>query len=553
MLPKLNIKENKNASLKVFGGLDRRDKISDISFTDMTNISPDALPAIKPREPRKEITDLTSAVTVCSPEITSDELSSFTGIANNKFYYNGTMISGTLTEGKKSIADFNGKICIFPDKVYYDYNPDPETGVVGNSLVSMEKATTVKNAKFYSFIDEVTGSYTAYISSISAKFLSYFAEGDSIVISGCSKYYNNTVTAAERKEIVSANSIVSAVVTSVSDNKLSLVLYNNSGEKVGFESTVEANTVTLKIAVPDMDNICVHNNRLWGTSTNGEYVYASKLGDCTNFNSFQGLANDSWYSYIATGGRFTGICSYRTSVIVFKQNYIHHIYGDAPTNFSIPKQTYGGCIDGKSICEIGGILYYLTNNGFYAYSGGEPYSVSPQLNVKYSSCAAGTDGRHYYASAIREDGTCEVLVYSPEKDIWVREDDTPFIDFCLYNGKLYGITSDKMMMLCGGDENFTWQTISKRFTYDATDYKGLSCIWLRMDLGNNSEVAVSVSKDNNDFELCGTISGNGEFSVYRVPIRFGKCNSFRIMLEGTGNATIHDIEIKSYNGGRIYG
>lgn len=553
MLPRLNIKENKDVYLKVFGGLDRRDKISDISFTDMRNMSSDSMPAIKPREPRKIIADLTSATAICSPEITGKELSSFTGIADNKFYYNGNLISGTLSDGKKSIADFNGKICIFPDKVYYDYYPNPKTGVVENILVNMEKTKSVTNAKFYSSYDEVTGSYSAYISSDNAGFSSYFAEGDSIVISGCSKSANNTVPSVSRKEAVSSDAIISAIVTSAENSKLSLVLYNKNGKKVNFVNTTEANTITLKISIPDMDNICVHNNRLWGTSSNGEYIYASKLGDCTNFNSFQGLANDSWYSYIATGGNFTGICSYRTSVIAFKQNYIHHIYGDSPNNFSIPKQTYGGCIDGKSVCEIGGVLYYLTNNGFYAYSGGEPYSVSPQLNIKYSSCAAGTDGRHYYASAIREDGTYEVLVYSPENDIWVKEDDTPFIDFCLYNGNIYAITSDKMMMLRAGEENFTWCTVSKHFTYDAIDHKGLSCIWLRMDLENDSKVSVYISKDRNEFELCNTISGHSGFSVYRIPIRFEKCNSFRIMLEGTGNAIIHDIEIKSNNGGRIYG
>lgn len=553
MLPQLNLKDNKSTHIKIFGGLDRRDKISDISFTDMRNISADSAPAIKPREPRKTIADLTSATDMCSPEIASDELSSFTGIADNKFYYNGKEIPGALTYGKKSIADFNGKICIFPDKVYYDYFPDPQSGVVENKLTDMEKTMIVKNAKFYSVYDELTDSYTSYISSSTADFSSNFSEGDSIVISDCTKLCNNTVSFAERNKTVSADAIVSVVVTSAEETKLNVVLYNKNGKKVCFTNTKEANDITLKVSVPDMDNICVHNNRLWGTGSNGEYIYASKLGDCTNFNTFQGLANDSWYSYVATGGVFTGICSYRTSVVAFKQNCIHHIYGDSPSNFSIPKHTQGGCIDGKSICEISGVLYYLTHNGFYAYSGGEPYCVSPQLNVKHSSCAAGSDGKHYYACAVRDDGKSELLVYTPENDIWVKEDETMFTDFCTYNGKLYGITSDKMVMFGSGEENFGWCTVSKDFTFDQINHKGLSCIWLRMKLADTAVVNVSISADEGEFIPCGTISGKSGRLVHRIPVRFKKCDSFRVMIEGTGKSTIYDIEIKSDNGGRNYG
>ena len=38
ILPKLDVRENSKVLLKVFGGLDRRSKISDTSLTDMTNM-----------------------------------------------------------------------------------------------------------------------------------------------------------------------------------------------------------------------------------------------------------------------------------------------------------------------------------------------------------------------------------------------------------------------------------------------------------------------------------------------------------------------------------
>ena len=376
ILPRITKKESKTAVIKVFGGLDRRDKISDSSLSEMTNMSAEAIPALSPRRARSHIADVSGATAIVAPEYTGGALTSFTGVRGNKFYYNGTAVGGTLTDGEKSIADFNGKICIFPDKVYYDYVPSSDDGSVATSLVSMEKAIDVTGPVFYSSKNDTTGEYTAYISKSGAEFDSNFEVGDSIVISGCKTTQNNTRSIESRRDYAADDEIVSAVADSVSANRIDLILYNKRGERVCFKSATESGSITLKKAVPDMNFICVHNNRLWGTAASGEYIYASKLGDCTNFNSFQGLSDDSWYSYVATGGDFTGICSYRMAVVAFKRNCIHHVYGDAPVNFSIPKQTFGGCIDGRSICEIQGVLYYLAQDGFYAYTGGEPYAVA---------------------------------------------------------------------------------------------------------------------------------------------------------------------------------
>ena len=552
-LTRIEAKENRRVQFKVFSGLDRRDKISDSALTEMVNMSSRAIPSLTPREERRYIADTPDATDICTPEYTGGELTSFTGVMGGAFYYNGVCIGDGLSDGRKSIADFNGKICIFPDKVYYDYLPDPDTGEVSNELVSMEKSLSVTGAKFYSSYDDITGEYTAYISKSGAGFDNSFSVGDSIVISNCSNDYNNTKVIKSRKQTAAAEDIVSVVADAVSSSRIDVLLYNKDGEKVTFSNVTESGSVTLRLAIPDMDNICVHNNRLWGTADTGEYIYASKLGDCTNFYSYQGLGDDSWYSPVGTGGTFTGICSYRTAVVAFKRNCIHHIYGDAPVNFSMPKQTFGGCIDGKSICEIGGVLYYLSQDGFAAYSGGEPYNISPQLKVRYISCAAGTNGKHYYAAAEREDGKRDVLVYTPEADVWVREDDTPFAGFCTYNGSIYGIADGAMWRLDGGDESFEWCVVSKRFTYDVMEHKGLSCMWLRMDLESDTEVRISVSRDNEEFKLCETVRGGKGFSVYRVPVRFGKCESFRVMLKGSGGAVIHDIEITTHNGGRVYG
>ncbi len=186
--------------------------------------------------------------------------------------------------------------------MYYNYLPDPESGEVSASLTSMEKAVSIKGLKFYSSYSSITGAYTAYVSHSSAKFTESFAVGDSIVISGCTEDKNNTVSIQSRKDSAAENAIVSAVVDSLTDTRINLLLYDRNGEKVQFANKTESGEITREGCNPHMNCICVHNNRLWGTASSGEYIYASKLGDCTNFNSFAGLGSDSWYSQVATGG-----------------------------------------------------------------------------------------------------------------------------------------------------------------------------------------------------------------------------------------------------------
>lgn len=553
LLPPFGAKENKNVRILRFGGLDQREKAGAESLFAAENLSADAYPALTLCKSRRRAAEDTGITAVCAPEYSDAPLTAFTGVKNNRFYYQGKMAEGTaLSAGEKSIADFNGKICIFPDKVYYDYLPDPETGEVDNSLKSMEKTLTVTGVSFYGSQNSLTGVCTAYLSKSNAGF-DRFQPGESIIISGCKKTENNVCQIEGRKDMASETTIVSAVVESAAAGKLELLLFNRRGERTAFASTTESGEITIGVSIPSMDHVCVHNNRLWGTAANGEYVYASKLGDCFNFNSFQGLGDDSWYSAIGTPGTFTGICSYRTAVVAFKRDCIHHVYGDAPQNFSIPKQTMGGCIDGRSITELGGVLYYLSAAGFYGYSGGEPYFVSPQLTAAYVSCAAGTDGKRYYAAAYQSDGSCDVLVYDPAYQTWHREDDTAFLGFVRHGGRLYAAAQNGLYELCAGEEPESFSFTTQNLTYDTMEHKGLNCVWLRMKAKTDTQVRISVSRDGGPFAVCAEYLQTPGLGVRRVPVRFGACDSFQIQVSGYGRAVFYDLELITHQGGKTYG
>ena len=551
-LPPVNARENKNLQFTYFGGLDLRAKADANTLLSCHNLSANSYPAISPRASRNLIYSGKNITKICAPEYNADGLSSFTGVENNQFFYQGKKI-GDLTDGEKSIADFNGRICIFPDKLYYSYLPDSETGEISQNLVSMENTLSLSGVKFYSSYDTLTGSYSAYINKSGAGFDS-FKTGDSIVISGCSQENNNVCILSGTGDYADSNSIISAVVESATADRLNLLLFKKNGEYATFTNCTEPAEISIKISIPDMDHICVHNNRLWGTDKNGEYISASKLGDCTNFNSFQGLSDDSWYGRIGTAGEFTGICSYRSAVVAFKRECIHHIYGDSPQSFSIPKQTLGGCIDGKSIAEIGGILHYLSPTGFCCYGGGEPYSINDRLgNLNFVSCCAGTDSKRYYASVCDRSGDYSLLVYEPNFGIWHKEDNLPFISFLQYAGRLYGATPDRLYLFGSGQEDIDWSFTTQRITFSSMLHKGLNNIWLRLDIKENAHIDVEISYDGGSFSLCRSIDGSLGFGTKRVPVRLKKCDSFQLRVSGRGNATIHDLEMIYYQGGKNFG
>ncbi len=554
ILPPFSAQENKSVQVLQFKGLDLREKAGNGFLVSSQNLSADAYPALVPRKPRQKVAEAEGISAICPPEYTGELLTAFTGVCQGRFYYQGEEIGGaTLLDGEKSIADFNGKLCIFPDKLYYDYLPDPDTGAVSKALSPMERTMELSGAQFYSSYDTITGAYTAYIQKTNEDF-SGFQPGDSVCISGCAAEENNTYILDSRKSFADADAIVSAVVESVSGSRLNLLLFNKQGGYTTFKNATESGTITIKVSIPDMNHVCVHHNRLWGTGKNGEYLYASKLGDCMNFHSFQGLSEDSWYGRIGTPGEFTGICSYRSAVVAFKRECIHHVYGDAPRNFSMPKQTLGGCVDGRSIAELSGVLYYLSPAGFSVYSGGEPYCISHQLGEKnYCKAAAGSDGRRYIVAAYTETGECDVLVYDPACGAWYREDDTPYLGFLTMGGRLYGATANAVWAFRHGEERVAWSMTTTPMTYTSMHHKGVNCLWIRLELLENASVTVEISHDGGEFIRCGELSTGSGFGVRRIPVRFRNCDSFQLRISGRGNVVLHDLEITTHQGGKTYG
>lgn len=318
-----------------------------------------------------------------------------------------------------------------------------------------------------------------------------------------------------------------------------------------------------------MDFMVSCNNRLWACSNETNTVYASKLGDPTNWEAyFAKSASDSYFAEIGSEGEFTGITTSGQSVYFFKENCIHRFYGSKPTNFSLTTYLDQGVKkgSGKSIIWLKDRLFYNSPSGVCVYSpGGEPQLISEEAfgGAVYTESVAGKHGGKYVISLKREDGVWELFIYDTENGQWILDGNEHFGDTTSYRDVLYfrlGDTNylgcmsnppDNLLKLEGTKEllnegELEW-LIESGDLYDVyNERKYIQKIEIIMELLGGS-VSLWFSKDGLPFERVKMIYSTRKKSL-TIPLYPGRCHNFRLKLEGRGKAFLYNIQITTEEG-----
>lgn len=135
---------------------------------------------------------------------------------------------------------------------------------------------------------------------------------------------------------------------------------------------VYAETVT--VASPLYTNgMVLHKERLWtigaeSTSINAKTVYYSNAYDPDDWTT----AGEAGSITIETfdGDSVGAIANLLDDVVIFKNNTIHRVVGDIPSEYST-EQIYAveGALFPNSVCLSGGRAFFAGNNGIYEYLG----------------------------------------------------------------------------------------------------------------------------------------------------------------------------------------
>ena len=492
MLPNLpnDIQKNRREIVEL-RGVNYTDRFADGDLAYCKNLSARRWPCLSTRRAREHLAGLDGSTALTAWE-------KLVCVRGTDLLYDGQKV-GTVTGGAKQFAVVNTRLVIWPDKVYLD--------LLSNTVKPLEASVSGTGAVFT--------ADTLQLSGVSGQ----FSAGDTVTVSGSS-------IAANNRDIQ---------IKAVSGNTLTVAA--NS-----FTAGTSSTAVTVARRVPDLDFICESENRLWGCSNKNRTIYASALGDPSNFFTYEGLSTDGYAVAVGSEGEFTGCCKLSGGVLFWKERTLHKLLGSFPAEYALYTYNVEGLKKGchKSMQVINETLYYLGTGGVYAYAGGSPQKISPGLDgLELKDAAAGTDGERYYLSSAGGEER-HLFVYGLENGLWLREDDTCCVDFARVGGALYFLTGGGQVWRADSgtqDPKVEWEARFTPFYETIHGRKRYSRLLLRLELTQGAWARAEIRCDGARWETCGQWSGGERGTVCPVlPIR--RCDKFELRLTGRGPCAV---------------
>lgn len=548
--------------VEVFGGYNHNLRIANSEFYDMQNLTSDQYPVLSTRGKRGIVKQLDS----CNGIAAKGKLAYIEG---KKLIYGDYVHEiPELTDGEKQLVSFGAYLIIFPDGIQYntqtnkweyleshyestgevkfemcniessayDYSSGPTAPAEENGKYWLDTSSSPNSLKMYSSTSQMWATVpTCYVKISALGIDQHFEIYDGVKISGCTapgtEDLNNTMVIWDKGEgYITVIGILDHMVT-------------------------QEDAISVDRNIPTMEFITESENRLWGCHygiIDGKPVneiYACKLGDAKNWNCFMGIASDSYAVSLGSDGVFTGAITHLGHPLFFKENCIHKIYGNMPSNYQVSTTNCRGVQRGseKSLAIVNEVLFYKSDVDVCAYDGSLPSSVSDNLgSVRYYDAVAGNIDGKYYISMRDAADKWNLFVFDTIKGMWHREDNTHVKGFCTLGTDLYLVTDKNVLMTTTGtgdtkEKKIKWYAESGSIGYSYPDNKYLSKLNLRMALNIDSSVAMYIQYDSfGEWERKWSMNGVGTRS-FTIPIIPKRCDHFKIRLEGEGDCKIFSI------------
>lgn len=329
----------------------------------------------------------------------------------------------------------------------------------------------------------------------------------------------------------------------------------------------DGTTVTnLANAPAGLNFVTGHENRLYGAVRNE--LHYSALRKPTDWNT----VDESGQIVIENNGgeNISCVIGGTGKIVIFLPHSMHELYGTGPLNFKLQLITEEiGCVSHQSAVMVAGILFFLSHDGIYRYTGGaapqKDFSLPIQNIVErvnpnaWNAVVAGTDGERYYIS-LPIDNAIEpniTLEYDPMYNLWNIWDygHVP-TSYGRVQEKMYIGTKEGFVLEMGGDNDAgtltPYMLETKPFSYGSlAAHSRLYRLWIVADLPINATLNVYISntkEGDSDWALVKSIASNNEIIAAPIHIPVNKsfyANWVRIKIAGVGKVTIHEISRQS--------
>ena len=582
--PTLNVKQKSRQMSEAFLGYNHNLRIGEGEFYDMKNMTSDFYPVLSPRAKRGLY------VTPTSPNglITKDALCYVDGsdFVKNQYSYDTGLI-----DGPKQLVSMGANVIILPDKKYFNTQNDTYGDIeahvttTGNVTFELCKVDGAKyeNAKVAADEPKEPKNLDLWIdTSTTPHTLKQYSESSAVWVQIATTYVKITCTGSGIGDTFKQyDGVTISGITSekLKDLNSTTSIWSAEGDSIVvtgiLDEVITQNTpICISRWMPKFDFLIESKNRLWGCfygfpykgkawvvdengngSTEDVYgeeavneIYACKQGDFTNWNAFMGLATDSYVVSVGTDGQFTGAISHLGYPCFFKENVLHKIYGDFPSNYRAQDTACRGVQKGceRSLAIVNEVLFYKARSGVCAYDGSLPVEVSSQFgNERYSQAVAGSHGNKYYISMMDAKNQYHLFVYDTAKAMWHKEDNLHAECFCSCDDELYAIADGKIITMLGSGTKDTaaveWMAQSGEIGLSSPDMKYISRMSVRMSLAPGATVDFYVQYELSDeWEHIWNMTGTSLRS-FSVPIRPKRCDHMKLKIVGKGEAKIYSI------------
>lgn len=517
-----------------FLGLNLTPNTQEGEFSDMRGIQTSYYPCLRPRNQREQYTTYTNVQDVYAWDrhlYVVDDL----GASGVKIKKDGVSIGSLTTGGKKLMAVINSKLVVYPDKLVVDLS----AGTVSSLITTTE---TYASGSWSITISNDSG--TNYVIINATGIGNAFKPGDAVELSATGLYAAHQI-----------------VQTPGAENADAILLLAD-----GITMNSPSGALTARTPIPDLDFICSSGNRIWGVNNSDNTIYASALGDPSDFFRY-GLGDIGPYAVtVGSGGPFTGICEYDNAVCVWKEKILHKVLGSFPSEFYMDDSTIDGVQEGseRSLVVINETLYYKGVNGVYQYAGGRPQSISYNLGTGiFTGGVGGTDGSKYYLNMTDPAGDAHLYTYDLKHGLWSiegLEGEDAYTAMANLDNQLHMVyelvtppaedappgteptVTGKLRRLTGSGPLSTtsWYCEFVPFYEDMFNRKGYLRLLIRMDMTSGSTVAVKVKEDNRAWKTVWTQTAVNDVPVM-IPLRLGRCDKFTLRIEGTGDVLIRTV------------
>ena len=566
-LPQMVNRINKSKKYTInFRGINRGSNCSEGELWDCFNLSSDNLPYLSQRGAREQLGEFKSPTAVHAHNgIAVVDGTSFLYKADDEEEFTEKI---TVTEGKKEIAQLGDRILIYPDKISYN--------VSTNKAVPLE-AEIALDRRYSHYTD--SSAYIWFTEVYHNRI-----ETEDILVSDGIRVNGVEFESYKAKELYEKFEVGDVISTSgggYKNNGSTFILFDvekgiirrieRSGRKTTvyfdddtFFSSLEhgtstylmmKNELTIKKEAKNLVHLCEHGGRVWGTD--GQEIYASAYNDIKSFDRFEGVSSDSYALSVSTPGEFTACAAYSSHIIFFKEDSIHRIYGNRPSNFNMVVSSAPGVQKGSynSVKMLNDRLFYKGVDGVYMYGGGVPTLISSCLGQeKYTDAVAGVWGNKYYISMKNSKGEYELFVYDMLNNVFFKEDNTELVDTAQKDGELLILEkSGKLMKINGSTDtkDIEWSAELREFNEVINERKGYSRLTLRAELEEKSYINVEIATDSGRFEVVKTVSRPGK-NVICISIPPNRCDSFKLRFSGKGGCRVENLVREFVTGGEVW-